>query len=1087
MSEQARPDVERILSPLKDFQRRTVDYVYHRLYTDPDATRRFLIADEVGLGKTLVARGVVARAVDRLWDDDQIDRIDIVYICSNLDIARQNIRRLNVTDQKDVSPVRRMTMLPTAMHQLHDRKLNFVAFTPGTSLDLRSSGGAYYERVLIYKILVNGWSFPDPRRLSRFMQYGVKTRHWKKYLASFDQKRKMDPQLAATYLQALEQERIDVELSELTGHYTNDRARIDRELKQRTRNLIGRMRSILAHCCVRALEPDLVILDEFQRFRHLLSGDDQAAELAQAVFDYPDAKVLLLSATPYKMYTMYHEEDTENHYEDFLKTTAFLFDDQRETGAFTADLDRYRQAIMALSRDGGRSLREAKQAIERRLRKVMVRTERLVATADRSGMVAESTDADGHLQPADLTHFAAMDHIASQLEVGDVVEYWKSAPYLLNIMDRKGYKIKRELQKAVEAPTPQLSRALDNTSDLLLLSWDTIRRYEPITLNNAKLRSLVHRMVDSGGWRLLWVPPSLPYYRPADGPFAEANLVDFTKTLVFSSWLVVPKAIAMLTSYAAERQAVLASESDPDYEQLTRRRHNLLRFALSSGRLTGMSNFTLLYPCIALATRIDPLVVSAALCADGLSGQAEVIEEVRRQVHRLLQPVIDRYAGEGGREDEAWYWAAPVLLDREHHLSEMLDWLDHKKGEDAWQEMVRVRGEGEDRFVDHLQRLRKCFETGDMLGPPPTDLPDVVTAMVLGSPAITALRMLLRISSETPDQPTRRQLAAAARIAMGFRTLYNQTQTITAVRSQGGPERHYWRRLLDYGVSGNLQATLDEYGHVLRESLGLIDASADTVAGDVSEEIHDAISLQTASLAFDEIRPGPDRIDMQTRRVRCRFALRFGDARGEQEKSEIRKAVARKAFNSPFQPFVLATTSVGQEGLDFHQYCHRVVHWNLPANPVDLEQREGRVHRYKGHVIRRNVAAAYPLSRIRSQLGAMSDPWDEAFAAARRDRPAEADDLVPYWIFETPNGHRVYRHVPLLPLSRDGHQLQRLKSTLVNYRLVLGQPRQEDLLAYLADRLQDGQSDWSVADLKIDLSPPDPEVRFPQSPGSDLP
>ena len=43
------------------------------------------------------------------------------------------------------------------------------------------------------------------------------------------------------------------------------------------------------------------------------------------------------------------------------------------------------------------------------------------------------------------------------------------------------------------------------------------------------------------------------------------------------------------------------------------------------------------------------------------------------------------------------------------------------------------------------------------------------------------------------------------------------------------------------------------------------------------------------------------------------------------------------------------STSIGQEGLDFHTYCHAVVHWNLPSNPVDMEQREGRVHRYKGH------------------------------------------------------------------------------------------------------------------------------------------
>ncbi|OYD87210.1 hypothetical protein CDG77_30600 [Nostoc sp. 'Peltigera membranacea cyanobiont' 213] len=51
-------------------------------------------------------------------------------------------------------------------------------------------------------------------------------------------------------------------------------------------------------------------------------------------------------------------------------------------------------------------------------------------------------------------------------------------------------------------------------------------------------------------------------------------------------------------------------------------------------------------------------------------------------------------------------------------------------------------------------------------------------------------------------------------------------------------------------------------------------------------------------------------------------------------------------FKSQFRSFVLATTSVEQEGLDFHLYYHAIVHWNLPSNPVDLEQREGRVHGY---------------------------------------------------------------------------------------------------------------------------------------------
>ena len=93
--------------------------------------------------------------------------------------------------------------------------------------------------------------------------------------------------------------------------------------------------------------------------------------------------------------------------------------------------------------------------------------------------------------------------------------------------------------------------------------------------------------------------------------------------------------------------------------------------------------------------------------------------------------------------------------------------------------------------------------------------------------------------------------------------------------------------------------------------------------------------------------------------LRSHFAVRFGRGTAEDSKVVQRESQVRGAYNSPFWPFVLASTSVGQEGLDFHQYSHAIVHWNLPGNPVDLEQREGRVHRYKGHAVRKNAATIY--------------------------------------------------------------------------------------------------------------------------------
>ena len=86
MPDGPRFDSEAALRPLKDFQRRTVDYVMRRFYLDSDPTMRFLVADEVGLGKTMIARGVIACAIERLWDS--VDRIDVLYICSNQAIAQ---------------------------------------------------------------------------------------------------------------------------------------------------------------------------------------------------------------------------------------------------------------------------------------------------------------------------------------------------------------------------------------------------------------------------------------------------------------------------------------------------------------------------------------------------------------------------------------------------------------------------------------------------------------------------------------------------------------------------------------------------------------------------------------------------------------------------------------------------------------------------------------------------------------------------------------------------------------------------------------------------------------------------------------
>ena len=202
--------------------------------------------------------------------------------------------------------------------------------------------------------------------------------------------------------------------------------------------------------------------------------------------------------------------------------------------------------------------------------------------------------------------------------------------------------------------------------------------------------------------------------------------------------------------------------------------------------------------------------------------------------------------------------------------------------------------------------------------------------------------------------------------------------------------------------------------------------------------------------------------------MRTRFALRFGDERSEDGQQVTRADQVRAAFNSPFWPFVVATTSVGQEGLDFHQYCHAVVHWNLPSNPVDLEQREGRVHRYKGHAVRKNLALHCGDIAL---LVLCADPWEKLFSLAQSSRELQYTDLVPYWIY--PHGDaRIERYVPALPLSRDLDHLDALRRSLAVYRMVFGQNRQEDLVIFLEGHLPKSEILAVAEQLRIDLSPP---------------
>ena len=1083
MSASRHVDVDAVLADLKEFQRRTAVWAFRRMFDTEDPALRFLVADEVGLGKTHVAKGVVVKVIDHLQSEGDV-RHDIVYVCSNAAIARQNLRKLVPKGIEPLEDVERLTMLPLA--RLDDGRegrsgINLLAITPGTSLRFGRQTGRFEERCLAYTFLRALWGPRVMNRRGRWMfWHGVSADNGDERLRAWEaRRRRRVDHLVGDFGELLDQAdaRRHAEgrppLREVFDGLVDGlawRRHFPDELQEARRDLIGEVRRTLAVVGITALQPDLVILDEFQRFKDLLTADpkDFASNLAHRLFDHVDAetgrptRTLLLSATPYRMYTTADDADAD-HYEDFLTTCGFLFRDDPKLAELKAGFAGLRSS---LTRPDG--LRDAERWCDRiaeQLRSVMARTERLAATPNRDGMLEEQASAV-EVAAGDVRSYVRFADLAEVLRHHDPTEYWKSAPYLLNFMER--YRLKQAFDAAVEGRLLPDDERLEPGPGLL--DWDEVNAYAEVDPQNGRLRWLLSDLDRHHAFELLWIPPSMRYY-DAGSVYETPEARDLTKRLVFSGWAVVPKVVSCLVSYEAERRSFVHRDHAYGDDYARRGGQRLIFRSEERGgkrRAASMTAFLLQWPSPTLAEVGEPCPGPGPR-----PSLHELLERVEHRVDALLEP-LTRSAPADGPVDPRWYWAAPLLFDQQRVPAIVAELVadDHAT---EW--------EGDpapENLLLHLAEARAVLTSqGADLRRQPPDLARVVAELAVGGPAVCSLRAISAATRLTLDDRT--AVWNAACVATGFRSFFNAPEVTALIvdASSGGVDDgagSYWRQVVRHALDGNLQAVLDEHVHVLRDWRGHLDLGEEKhrieAADDIACQLADVLETRTSSFRVDVPVPGRARAEMRREhRMRTRFAVAFGHQTLE-DGGEARVEALSGAFNSPFWPFVLVTTSIGQEGLDFHLWSHAVVHWNLPANPVDLEQREGRVHRYKGHAVRRNIAATFGDAVVAARdTGTRADPWDALFAAARRGDAPGGDEMVPFWVF--PEGPaKIARYAPVLPFSREAATLPRLRKALGAYRLAFGQPRQEELVEMLGADRSDEELLELASRLRIDLSPP---------------
>ena len=127
-----------------------------------------LLADEVGLGKTMVAQGVIQSLLT-----GRRRPLTVIYLCSNAEIAEQNRKKLDPDSRK---PIGRVTEL--AIDRADSAAdLLLYSFTPGTSLK-EGTGLAWEQRLLLY-LLHRIYDYPVGNKPWReFFRCGAGEENW---------------------------------------------------------------------------------------------------------------------------------------------------------------------------------------------------------------------------------------------------------------------------------------------------------------------------------------------------------------------------------------------------------------------------------------------------------------------------------------------------------------------------------------------------------------------------------------------------------------------------------------------------------------------------------------------------------------------------------------------------------------------------------------------------------------------------------------------------------------------------------------------------------------------------------------------
>lgn len=1047
-----------------EYQKRTIKRIvdsYMRMDASADMSKtakRFLLADEVGLGKTIVAKGVIRcmmckllkKELDELPEEKSQEKTEtreeviksmragnryyyfhVLYMCANTNIAKQNEVKLGLreTEEKAVKQSRaewtnRSSCLSRKIFDIYVRDKYDVSgqiqkkveVKQVPSLDVSFSqvlddyGEIYGKDDGIYEYLnkIVNENFAarliilpiTPKISGKIKGKGNKDerQYIQNLINAFEKYDEIDYEttdIKDQFEKLMEyyQKNVDESIKESESKaFADDGADIDN-------NAWETVRENISDITLKWLKPELIIYDEFQNFREIMTEYTASQKL-----DSQEPYALMLSATPFRMYLSDNQAEQDEKNADLTKVCEFLTQKQDEKPSELSDsLKEYKSALEDFSKSSGISeitVLEKKKVFESKMSQVFSRMERINVLRNLDLPVQDAgqrTEYPCGKVPQLYEYAKELHDYAIGGTDNQKVEYAKRMPYMFSFMTAKGsskgiqeiqegYRLKRAFDDKVKAGEikaiadaksyvlkddfDDLTKALGNWHGVYL---KTLLQVLDFTDENVKkwakdLGCTEDEIRENhpGAARLLWIP-SVVNQESLRGAFSEHR--GYGKTIMFADRVAVPRMMAGLISREVERRLLwLIWQKQKNKQE----------------------------------------VVSAGI------EQGEFIKNLK-----AVQEKVQKLANKRNAEE------------------------------------TLARKQKNTIFFTSSIGMYAVWAT---LG-----LREFVARAALGHPDSVSKDVETVLGDE----------AQANRCYCWYEECKEQVE-----------------QYCTYGL----------YETVLAEWMYMNDTEDPNKVSEILFPSHRSTKIEISLYTKDSgaaITQGKRKID--TYYARC-----IGLSKDDDKVSTIDNL--QKAFNSPFAPFVFATTSVGQEGLDFHHYADRIVHLAIPANPTAFEQREGRINRRNCLAIRRKViewygdrnngnSETYGQEAERNEVvkyvkqtldGAFQNAENQILGSVSKDSKSGLKDsilkcgMIPHWLLvrkiesvSEKNGDSCYelagirRIVPYFYTSKMMTQYHNMLKTLQLYRSVIGQADPEELL----ERLMVQHSKEEIENLFVDFSP----------------